>query len=146
MLDRELDQPLDPFLVIAHAQILGGLNELALVTGSVYIPFAPSPHGEREREGPRLPARMEHRLVFLIHDAAHAVHAAHIVDAVHGSVTLATPTMASRVTSAASSSSRNDSLPAGRSGSTRYRSSAVLSHTRTSTSGGRLSPNSRSTP
>ena len=38
------------------------------------------------------------------------------------------------------------SVPAGRSGKTRYRSSAVLSQTRTSTSSGSSRPNSRSTP
>ena len=38
------------------------------------------------------------------------------------------------------------SVPAGRSGRTRYRSSAVLSQTRTSTSSGKSSPNSLSTP
>src|SRR5256885_16957740 len=94
---------------------------------------------------------MEHRLVLLDQDATHAVHAAHVVDAVHrsapfGGGTFATPTIASRVTSAASCSSGQPSVPAGRSGKTRYRSSAVESHTRTSTSSLRLSPSSARTP
>ena len=52
---------------------------------------------------------MKHGLVLLVFDGAHAVHAAHVVDAVHAAppagdnVTFATPTIASRVTSAASS-------------------------------------------
>src|SRR5438445_5809763 len=63
-------------------------------------------------------------LVLFTLNRPHVLHAAHVVHAVHGrtpggSGTLATPIMASRVTSAASSSSLNFSLPAGRSGSTR---------------------------
>src|SRR5262249_20591521 len=80
---------------------------------------------------------------------AHAVHAAHIVHAVHRAlparVTLAVPTIASRVTIAASSSSPRCSLPAGRSGNTRERISEVESHTRISTSSPISRPNSRNT-
>src|SRR5262249_25139112 len=54
--------------------------------------------------------------------------------------------MLSRVTSPASSASVIDSVPDGRSGSTRYLISAVLSHTRTSTSAGSSRPNSFNTP
>src|SRR5207245_1008617 len=78
----------------------------------------------REAAHARLPLGMEHRLVLLDFDRSHAVHAAHVVDAVHrlpraGSFTCATPIIASRVTIAASSSSLQPSVPAGRSGSTR---------------------------
>src|SRR4051794_28261240 len=95
---------------------------------------------------------MECRLLTFVLDRAHVVHSAHIVDAVHRRSpagvrsTLAVPIMESRVTSAASASSVRCSLPAGRSGSTRYRISAVLSHTRISTSSANARPNSRSTP
>src|SRR5438132_1630733 len=94
---------------------------------------------------------MKHRFVSLDHHGTHAVHAAHVVDAVHGDAafgdgTFATPTIASRVTRAASCSSVQPSVPAGRSGRTRYRSSAVESHTRTSTSSFTSSPSSFSTP
>src|SRR5918994_2003288 len=53
-----------------------------------------------------------------------------------------TPIMESRVTRAASSSSDNPSVPSGRSGSTKYRISALLSHTRTSTASSMSRPNS----
>src|SRR5512137_627348 len=95
---------------------------------------------------------MKHRFVFLVLHRPHAMHAAHVVDAIHaeapaaGNLTLATPTIASRVTSAASCSSLKCSVPAGRSGKTKYRNSAVLSHTRTSMSSGISRPNSRNTP
>ena len=85
----------------------------------------PGAHRARHREHPRLPGRVKHRLVLLVLDRAHAVHAAHVMHAVHarlpspGGATLATPIMASRVTSAASASSLSSSVPAGRSGSTR---------------------------
>src|SRR5204863_3081519 len=98
------------------------------------------------------PFGMKRRLAFFVHDRTHAVHAAHVVDAVHTRppgfeiVTLLTPIIESRVTSAASCSSVIRSVPAGRSGSTRYRTSAVLSQTRTSTSSSSSSPNSRITP
>jgi len=68
---------------------------------------------------------MEDRLVALGDDGPHPVHAAEIVRAVHrraafaGDGTLATPIIASRVTSAANCSSLIPSVPAGRSGSTR---------------------------
>src|SRR5207249_2101382 len=86
---------------------------------------------------------MEDRLVFLVFNRAHTVHAAHVVNSVHGSLTLATPIMESRVTSAASCSTFSLSLPAGLSGRTRYRTSAVLSQTRTSTLSANSRPNSR---
>src|SRR3989442_10395395 len=89
---------------------------------------------------------MEDRFVFLVFNRPHTVHAAHVVNSVHGSLTLATPIMESRVMTAASCSSFSLSLPAGLSESTRYRTSAVLSQTRTSTSSANSRPNSRKTP
>jgi hypothetical protein len=65
---------------------------------------------------------MEHRLIGGIRDRAEAVHAAHVVDAIHGRIpggrAWATPIIASRVTSVASSASVNRSVPTGRYGST----------------------------
>src|ERR1700730_5191109 len=122
------------------------------MTRRVDIPLAPGTHGTPQREQTSFPGGVKHRLVFLIFNGTHPMHSAHIVYAVHvGSPsrragTFATPTMASRVTKAASSCSLRVSVLAGRSGSTRYRNSAVLSHTRTSTSSASSSPNSRNTP
>src|SRR2546427_2112678 len=118
----------------------------------VAVPLARATSRGVRRVYPPLPDRMENRLVFFILNRAHALHAAHVVHAVHsfppgrGAGTLATPTIASRVTSAASWSSVMFSVPEGRSGRTRYRSSAVLSQTCSSTSSASCSPNSASTP
>ena len=73
-------------------------------------------HGEHEREHAALPAGVERRLVGLGHDRPEAVHAAHVVRAVHSTPV---PIIASRVTSPASSSSLKPSLPGGRIGTTR---------------------------
>src|SRR5262249_10203210 len=92
------------------------------------------------------------RLVLLRPNGTERLHAPHVVSTVHARAprliggTRATPTIASRVTKAARASSLSPSVPVGRSGKTRNRSSAVLSQTRTSTSSGSSSPNSRSTP
>src|SRR5262249_27778382 len=59
-----------------------------------------------------------------------------------GACTCATPIRASRVINGTSSASPSSLVPAGRSGSTMYLSSALLSHTRTSRSGGMSTPNS----
>ncbi len=83
---------------------------------------------------------MEHRLVRLGLDLAEPVHAAHVVDAVHdgapGVFGNPVPIIESRVTSSASCSSLQPSVPAGRIGSTRKRVSAVESQTRISVSFG----------
>src|SRR5262249_23187325 len=95
------------------------------------------------------PRGVEYGLLLLVFGRAHALHAAHVMNAIHprpptcGRLTLAT---ASRVTRAARASSPSVSVPAGRSGSTMYRSSEVLSQTRTSTSLGSSVPSSRNTP
>ena len=85
---------------------------------------------------------VKHRLVRLGLDLAEAVHAAHVVHAVHdgapGVLGKPVPIMESRVTSSASCSSLQPSVPAGRIGSTRKRVSAVESQTRISMSFGRL--------
>src|SRR6195256_552079 len=93
---------------------------------------------------------MKHRLVRLGLDLAEAVHAAHVVHAIHdgapGVFGKPVPIMESRVTSSASCCSLQPSVPAGRIGSTRKRVSAVESQTRISISFGRLTPKSASTP
>src|SRR4249919_756087 len=89
-------------------------------------PAAGSQHA-RERIHASLPALVERGLMGLAPDRPHALHAAHVMNAVHAgtsltpSVTLAVPIIESRVTSAASASSLKRSVPAGRSGSTMYR-------------------------
>src|SRR5206468_11157477 len=100
-------------------------QQLELMARVVEIqPSATGPNDAGHRVHTAFPGFMEDRLVLLVLNRAHSVHAAHVVDAVHGApplpadVTFATPTIASRVTSAASSSSVMCSEPAGRSGST----------------------------
>src|SRR5262245_39054336 len=109
------------------------------MTRGVAVPLAPGAHGAVHHIDPSFPRLMEDRLILLVHHGPHPMHSTHVMHAIHGRPpcgegTFATPTMESRVTSAASSSSVRFSVPAGRSGSTRYRRSAVLSQTRTSTS------------
>src|SRR6202044_262308 len=74
-----------------------------------------------EPEAAAFPWRVEYRLVRLRLDFAEAVHAAHIVDAIHQPASFAcfgrpVPIMLSRVTNAASLSSLQPSVPAGRIG------------------------------
>src|SRR5450432_1315389 len=89
-------------------------------------------------------------LILLLLDFAEAIHAAHVVDAVHdgasGVLANPVPIIESRVTSSASCCSLQPSLCSGRIGSTRKRVSAVESQTLTSVSFGRLTPKSASTP
>src|ERR1700761_7086806 len=93
---------------------------------------------------------MEHRLIGFRLDLAEAVHAAHVVDAVHdgapGVFGKPVPIMESRVTISASCCSLQPSVPAGRIGSTKKRVSAVESQTRISVSLGNATPKSASTP
>ena len=90
----------------------------------VEAPLAPGPHRTVECVDRAFPGAWNTGSFFSIHNRTHALLTAHVVHAVHGlppdggNVTLATPTMASRVTSAASCSSVIVSVPAGRSGRT----------------------------
>src|ERR1039458_2581744 len=135
----------EPYLVVAHRQIFSRWAVLAYEARHVDIPAAWGAHGQRQREGALLPVGVEHRL-----DRPKAVQAAHVLRAVHfksfGCFGNPVPIMESRVTSSASFSSLQPSVPAGRIGMTRYRISAVESHTRISVSFGRLTPKSLSTP
>ena len=96
---------------------------LAGMAGRIDVPAAMEAKRQRDGERPPLPFRMEQRVVRIGVDRPHAMHAAHVMGAVHGTLSgvlaLVTPIMLSRVTSSANCSSLKPSVPAGRSGSTR---------------------------
>ena len=85
--------------------------------------MAGHPNGNQHGEDASLPLMMEHWFVSLDRDRPEAVHAAEVVDTVHvdgvGSIAVATPIIESRVTSSASFSSGQPSVPVGCSGRTR---------------------------
>src|SRR5262244_3773246 len=119
-------------LVVARRKVLGPRHLLARVAGHVQVPLAEVAGGHGESEHPRFPFHVENWLALLNLHRAEPVHPAHIVDAVHrrsaaGGVTFATPIIASRVTIPDSLSSLHPSVPSGRSGRIRYRTSAVES-------------------
>src|SRR5262249_7247654 len=142
----------EPPFVVAHAEIIGRGQQLDVVPVGIEIPLTKSAHRPGQCIGSTFPFLMKHRFILLVMNGAHVLHTAHVMHAVHarppagGTVTFSTPIIALRVTISASCSSVIFSVPEGRSGRTRYLNSAVLSHTRTSTSSGSFSPNSRSTP
>src|SRR5271166_3310234 len=143
-----------PFPVVAAAEIDVGGKLLAGKPADVDVPQAERTHGAVHRERAAFPRRVEHRLVRFRLNRAEALHAAHVVDAVHvpalassaGVSASPVPIMELRVTSAASFSSLQLSVPAGRIGTTMKRVSAVESHTRISVSAGSVMPKSASTP
>ena len=105
-------EPRVPALVVRHAQVIGRGQQLEEMTRVVQIlASAAGAHDASHRVHTAFPRLVEHRLVPFVADRPHAVHAAHVVDAVHGAapdfaaVTFATPTIESRVTSPASSCS-----------------------------------------
>ncbi len=114
-------KPCEPELVIAHREIFGRIAVLARKARHVDVPFPRRRHRQREREGALFPLGMEHRLVRLRLDLAEAVHAAHVLRAVHFMLAFGKPVpiMESRVTSSTSFSSLQPSVPAGRIGITR---------------------------
>src|ERR1700680_5007629 len=111
---------------------------------------ATHPHGTAHRQDATFPLGVKHRLVRLGFDLAEAVHAAHVMNAIHdgapGVLGKPVPIIESRVTSSASCCSPQPSVPSGRIGSTRKRVSAVESQTLISVSLGRLTPKSERTP
>src|SRR5436190_14102251 len=151
--DHGRQHPGEPSLVVRHPEVLDGRQNLDAMAKRIEVPqtAACSQHA-RERIHASFPELVERRLVGLGPNRPHAMHAAHVMNAVHAgacvtsSVIVAVPIIESRVTSAANAASVKRSPPAGRSGNTRYRTSAVLSHTRTSTSASMSMPNSFSTP
>src|SRR5581483_7986371 len=72
-----------PDLVVAHRQIFGRIAVLAGEARLVDVPAARHAHGEGQGEGALLPFGMKHRLVRLRLDRAEAMHAAHVLRAVH---------------------------------------------------------------
>src|SRR5262249_45795688 len=76
----------------------------------------------------------------------HPCHARHSSLPPSGNVGRPVPIMQSRVTIDARRSSLHPSVPSGRIGRTRYRTSEVESHTRNSVSAGSSTPKSCSTP
>ena len=114
---QQLLQPECPVLVVAGGQVLGGRHLLAGEARHVDVPLPEEAGGQVERERLALPLAVEDGLVALDLHRPEAVHTAEVVGAVHG-FTWATPIIASRVISAASSSSLSLSVPFGRSGST----------------------------
>src|SRR5262249_16728768 len=108
------------------SQVLRRRQQFDLISRVVEIlPPASRSDDARDSVHASFPSFMEDRLVPFMNDRTHAVHAAPVVHTVHfapsacGSVTFGGPTLAPRVTSAASASSLMFSLPPGRSGSTR---------------------------
>src|SRR3984957_4952025 len=150
-LDDEVFQPHRPFPVIGAGQINVRRQALDAEAGLVDGPDAGVAHGAVERERAAFPRRVKYRLVRLGLDFAKAVHAAHVVDAVHYETSFGffgrpVPIMQSRVTRLASLSSLQPSVPEGRIGSTMKRVSAVESQTRRSVPAGNATPKSASTP
>src|SRR5712692_1839887 len=82
-LDEQLRHPNQKPFVVAHAEILRWWNEFLLMTGKVDRPFPPGSHCPVQRKNSPFPACMEDRLVLLLLDWAHAVHAAHVMHSVH---------------------------------------------------------------
>ncbi len=82
-LDHQIFQPQRPFLVIGAGQI--DVRRQFFDAGARLVdgPDAGVAHGAVEREAAAFPLRMEDGLVLLGLDFAEAVHAAHIVDAIH---------------------------------------------------------------
>ncbi len=112
-----------PFPVVAAGEVDMRRQRLPREPADVYRPQAEIAHGAIHGEDPAFPRRVKHRLIRLGLDLAEAVHAAHVVDAVHGASPAArarpVPIMESRVTRLASFSSPHPSVPAGRIGTTR---------------------------
>src|SRR5215472_4260431 len=104
---QALNERREPLFVVAHPQIVDRRDAFQIVAREAQ--FAGGPHGKGQRQHPPLPPRVKHGLVLFHFDRAQAVHAAHVVNAVHawppdlGGATLATPIIESLVTSAASS-------------------------------------------
>src|ERR1700712_4601666 len=89
----------------------------------VDVPRASVAHGALHRQHAALPGRLEWRVPLFDLDLAEAVHAAHVVNAVHhfapGLSGSPVPIIESRVTRSASLSSLQPSVPAGGAGAGR---------------------------
>jgi len=113
-----------PLLVVGAGQVDRRRHLFDGVAAGIDGPGAEDADGAAHRQHAPLPAVMKDRLIGLGLDLAEAVHAAHIVNAVHQATSLGffgrpVPTIESRVMSLASRSSLQPSVPAGRIGTTR---------------------------
>jgi hypothetical protein len=104
-----------PALVIGRGEIDLRRQPLLRKAGGIERPRSGIAHRDLHRENAPFPWRMKHRLVGLALDFTEAVHAAHVVNAVHQATSSArlgsrAPIIASRVTSCA----RRSSLRVGR--------------------------------
>ena len=107
MVEQHLAQAQEPLLVVACRDINGGRQALAKEPRPVDGEGAGRAHGAVHRHHAAFPRLVEHRFVSLGLDLAVAVHAAHVMNAVHGQVSDArvdrpVPIMLSRVTMPAS--------------------------------------------
>src|SRR6185437_1840988 len=141
-----------PFGVVGRGEIGRGREALDHCAPGIDGPKPRETHGAIQCRDAAFPRRMEGRFVRLRLNGAEPMHAAQIVDRVHrvsptpGVFASLVPIMLSRVTSSASCSSLQPSVPAGRIGSTMNRVSAVESQTRICVSCGSATPKSSSTP
>src|SRR5262249_38291052 len=107
--------PADPDLVIACREIIGRPDIFAGMPALVDAPGTESTQGERDAERPLLPVAMEAGLVRFGRDGAETHLTAEIVRSVHAASSgwraIAVPIIASRLTSPASSSSPNPTVP-----------------------------------
>src|SRR5262249_2215966 len=122
-LEHQRLQAREPDLVVGLAEVVFGRPVLAGEARHVDIPAAGARHCDRERAGALFPFVMEHRLVRFRLDRTETGNAAHVMRAIHqeapGCFGNPVPIMLSRVTSSASCSSLQPSVPFGRIGSTR---------------------------
>ena len=72
-----------PALEVGCPQIVRRVHTLDAKAERIDVEIAPAPGDHHHGADLRLPGRMKKRLVLLAHDGAKAVHAAHIMDAVH---------------------------------------------------------------
>src|SRR5579884_780058 len=154
-LHKQFFQPGQPVFIISMPQIIRRVLAFTRMARHVAVPPPQRPDRSDQAEHALLPIGVEDgflRLRLSV-DAAQPMHAAQIVRAVHdafatscGDLARSTPIMEFRVTNWASCSSLQSSVPAGRSGNTRYRTSEVESQTRISTASASSVPNSFRTP
>src|SRR5882762_7611715 len=111
-------------------------QRLAREPADIDRPQAEIAQGAVHGEDTAFPRRMEHRLIRLGLDLAEAVHAAHVMDPVHGAAPGAparpVPIMESGERRRAAIPSLQSAMPAAPNGTARWRFSAGAAHTRIS--------------
>ena len=126
-LEHQLDEPLQPDLIIAAGEIPRRRQAFAGSTRLVQVPLASGTHRQGQAKDAPLPIVVKPWLVRFGQNRAEVLHATHVVHAVHqrsegscaGCFGMPVPIMESRVTSVASCSSLQPSVPSGLIGSTR---------------------------